>query len=190
MSIITKALKKAQETRPVPPRREEPPLHGRSSIKTPLFSASPDKKPSRPDSRGKAGIRIFSGILVTTVFFTALAGFFYYRIHLPASVAPPKPAQDQKNAEEPASKEQTFSDRALTQRKEGTSSAGNGASVKEQKELPSLDGIMYTPSYPQAVINGNAAREGDVISGFTVRKISYNTVILSSGADEFELKFR
>jgi len=56
------------------------------------------------------------------------------------------------------------------------------------KKLPELGGIMYSPSMPQAVLDGKIVREGSTLDGFTVDKILHDKVIVSSGEDEHELK--
>ncbi|NQT33255.1 MAG: hypothetical protein HQ594_06260 [Candidatus Omnitrophica bacterium] len=57
-------------------------------------------------------------------------------------------------------------------------------------KLPVLNGIMYSPSHPQAIINGSIVAEGAAISGFSVVRILPDTVTLSSGNDEVELRLK
>jgi len=56
--------------------------------------------------------------------------------------------------------------------------------------LPFLNGIMYTPSSPYAVIDDTMISEGETVNGFTVTKISPDKVELSRGNDTIELKLK
>ncbi len=58
------------------------------------------------------------------------------------------------------------------------------------EKLPYLNGIMYTPTRPQAVINGIMLYEGDPIEGYTVKNILPESVKLVSDGKEYELKLR
>ena len=57
-------------------------------------------------------------------------------------------------------------------------------------QTPTLNGIMYTPTSPQAIINDTIVTEGDMVSGFSVVKISPESVMVSSGEEEFELELQ
>ncbi|MFC1480285.1 general secretion pathway protein GspB [Candidatus Omnitrophota bacterium] len=58
------------------------------------------------------------------------------------------------------------------------------------KNLPVLSGLMYSPTHPQAIINGTLVSEGATVDGFTVNKILPNKVLISHDGEEFELNFR
>lgn len=62
--------------------------------------------------------------------------------------------------------------------------------VEKTTALPVLNGIMYTPTRPQAVINGRMVDEGERIGGFTVLLILPDRVILESDGKEYELELR
>ncbi|MFH1847473.1 MAG: general secretion pathway protein GspB [Candidatus Omnitrophota bacterium] len=49
---------------------------------------------------------------------------------------------------------------------------------------------MYSPSSPQAIINGTMLKQGDTIDEFTIQKILQDKVIITSGSQKFELKVR
>lgn len=58
------------------------------------------------------------------------------------------------------------------------------------RSTPELNGIMYLPTSPQAVINGRTVKEGDTFDGYTVIKIYPESVKLFSNGSETELKLR
>ncbi|MEA3489327.1 MAG: hypothetical protein U9R44_03165 [Candidatus Omnitrophota bacterium] len=60
----------------------------------------------------------------------------------------------------------------------------------ETASLPFLNGIMYSPSRPQAIINGMMVDENERIGNFTVIKILPDRITLKSANKEFELKLR
>ena len=53
--------------------------------------------------------------------------------------------------------------------------------------IPNLTGIMFSPTKPYAIINKTLVHEGTTVTGFTVIKISPNSVILSKNNTEFTL---
>ena len=54
--------------------------------------------------------------------------------------------------------------------------------------LPVLNGVMYSPTNPQAIINGKLVSEGDKVGKFTLIKIYPSSVKVSSLGEEFELQ--
>ena len=58
------------------------------------------------------------------------------------------------------------------------------------KKPPTLDGIMYSPSRPQAILNGRIISNGDTVGEFTVDEILPDMVKVSSGGDKFDLRMR
>ncbi len=56
--------------------------------------------------------------------------------------------------------------------------------------LPVVSGIMYSPGVSSAILNGTLAAEGDIVDGYTVRKIHLKTVIVGYGDEEYELHLR
>ncbi|MBU1783979.1 MAG: hypothetical protein KKG95_01365 [Candidatus Omnitrophica bacterium] len=59
-----------------------------------------------------------------------------------------------------------------------------------QKTPPALGGIMYSPSKPQAILNGRIVEKGDAVGEFTVDNILPDVVKISSGEDKFDLRMR
>lgn len=70
---------------------------------------------------------------------------------------------------------------------ERTKPATMAAKKSKNINLPVLSGIMYSPTNPQAVINGVLVSEGEAVGGFTLTKISPTSVKLNSGSNEFVL---
>lgn len=56
--------------------------------------------------------------------------------------------------------------------------------------LPVLNGIMYSPSLPQAIIDGALVTERETINGFTVEKIHADRVSISKNNENYELRLR
>jgi len=53
-----------------------------------------------------------------------------------------------------------------------------------------LDGIMYTPEKPLAIINGAVWGEGDYIGKFEISKIEKDFIEVTSGGQEFVIKLK
>jgi hypothetical protein len=56
--------------------------------------------------------------------------------------------------------------------------------------LPVVSGIMYSPGTSSAILNGTLVAEGDIVDGYTLRKINISTVIVGYGKEEYELRLR
>jgi hypothetical protein len=48
-------------------------------------------------------------------------------------------------------------------------------------ELPTLAGIMYSETNPKAIVSGEMVSEGDIVDGFTIEEIHPAMVIISLG---------
>jgi len=179
MSIISDALKKAQDRRTgTIPRSESTGSHG------PAAGHSPARK------------SIVIGILALLVI-SGLAFGVLARRGMQATVAA-GPGTD-KDAASPLShsvKEAVSPVRtaAETLAARLPKIIGTPASSEEPKPAkmpaPELNGIMYSPTKPQAVVNGEMVSEGETAGGWTVEKIFPDRVLLSSGEEETELKLR
>lgn len=55
-------------------------------------------------------------------------------------------------------------------------------------KLFSLKAILYNPKSKKAFINNNLYTEGEEIDGYKVKSIGSDTVVLSKGGKDFELK--
>jgi hypothetical protein len=57
-------------------------------------------------------------------------------------------------------------------------------------DLPVVSGIMYSAANPRAIVNGALVSEGDMVTGYTIRKINPSTVIVSSQGSDYEIRLR
>lgn len=198
MSIITSALKKAQKN-----RSEEPDVHrvepsvGYLSAGSILETEQGVKKDSGKMSKKNVFPRIlffivFTGILLPVAFFGynyffGRTGTFDNNISSPALKAGHSPLSVQSSIKEPSA---NAIDRAPAPEFRGTQPAKQLSAVKSGKDLPELNGIMYSSVNPQVILNGIVVFEGEKLGLYTVMKISPDRVKLSSGDEEFELKLR
>ncbi|MFH1552956.1 MAG: general secretion pathway protein GspB [Candidatus Omnitrophota bacterium] len=174
MSIITDALKKAQKT-----RTEE----------------SGEEKEKRIEPAGRKKISFRSGgviAILAAVLIACIAGVLLFVNRL--SVSPTDIAGRDKSVPSLVTQDASL--------KKGVQIAGAGTTTKSFpnlggttdpaaiKDLPVLAGLMYSPTHPQAIINGALVSEGDTVDGFTVNKILPNKVLISYDGKEFELNFR
>ncbi|MFH1798027.1 MAG: hypothetical protein ABH844_01610 [Candidatus Omnitrophota bacterium] len=60
----------------------------------------------------------------------------------------------------------------------------------QEPDIPTLSGIMYSLSTPQAVIDGTMVSEGNSVGKFSIIKILPDKVVITSGEKEFELQLR
>jgi len=72
---------------------------------------------------------------------------------------------------------------------EKTTKINNFAQVKKE-DIPVLNGIMYSPPYPAALLNGATVHEGETVYNATVVKIYPDRVRLKIGNEELELKLQ
>ena len=57
-----------------------------------------------------------------------------------------------------------------------------------QVTLPELNGIMYSPIFPQAIINSQLVKEGDFVGNFKIDKISPDKVTVSNDTNSYDIK--
>jgi len=63
--------------------------------------------------------------------------------------------------------------------------------LRNPSNVPMLTGIMYSPVNPQAVINGAMVSKGEIVDGFEVMEVLQDKVrMVSPTGKEFELKLR
>ena len=58
------------------------------------------------------------------------------------------------------------------------------------KKAPTLEGIMYSPLRPQAILNGRIVSNGDTIDGFTVLEIFPDMITIKSSEETLTLRIR
>ncbi len=181
MSIITDALKKAQQKRsgkqdggggpvrysPYKPLSEKILAGGRKSSAVVLFSVA------------VFGVAIFGG--TTGVLMLLSRSPITRQPALPELSEPQNRPPGTPAVAEPAAK---VLDKTHAFKK--TRSFFPGL----KKNPLALNGIMFSPAHPRAVINGEMATEGDIIKGFSVNKILPDKVLLTSNGKDFELKLR
>ena len=66
----------------------------------------------------------------------------------------------------------------------------NGYGTMNPSDLPVVSGIMYSAVNPRAIVNGALVSEGDVVNGYTIRNINPSTVIVSSQGSDYEIRMR
>ena len=196
MSIITEALKKAQEDR----------LKKRSRIDTeigqPYVESAPEteKRTARNTGKEPAASKIpvvylvvFSAVVLTGGLIAALLYITHSNVKPPSIDKPP--VDKHLTITHISSKEKALPEEEISvpKKKEVTEIFTDFVDKKTEKEkisLPHLNGIMYSPDNPQAVINGVMVSEGEVIDGCTIMKILPNKVRITAEGEEFELELR
>lgn len=181
MSIITEALKKAQEKRPEVSSRPAP---------------SPEKPIPKNLTRENVPVRvtrpanlpyILTGVILAAFILVLLVVAISGHKPAPNDIAVPVPAPI-----EQAKPRQTVPE-AVSPAKNMFSSFYHAAPAAEQpkrKPGPELSGIMYTPTRPQAVINGQTVYQGESVDGYTVVKIYPDCVKLTLNGVETEIKLK
>jgi cytoskeletal protein RodZ len=181
MSIITEALKKAQKEKPA---GDPPPA---TRIEESFLESFPKKNVTAQRTvSGSLPYVLFGGaltVLVMVFFVVANNSNSFIPKDNAASVAAfvdqAKPLQ---SVPEPASSAKDT--RPVFQPSRQT------AKQEQYKPEPELSGIMYTPTRPQAVINGQPVFEGENVDGYTVVKIYPDRVKLSLNGVETEVKLK
>ena len=177
MSIISEALKKAQEKR----------LHRHEE--TSISSAGNEAEVSLKTSGtyiSKEQKEVYSKkyFLIAAFFIVLIAGLAAYFMlsSRGQKAAPGKIAQisgaslDDKSAD-------------ITMKSSAIKSIAPPTPLPA-KDLPVLNGIMYSPKNSQAILNGSLVSEGDKISGFSVIRIDPSSVTLSYEGNEFEVELK
>lgn len=172
MSIITEALKKAQEQKP---DRPLPPAG--NSLK--IGSEGPSSKDNKASAASHPYLVYVLLGAVLAVFIAAL--IIIVILFLPSSPSV-KPAEPLKQAVPVTVTQKTNILPAFL--------SPPAAAKKDNAPAPELSGIMYTSTRPQAVINGQTVFEGETVDGFTVIRIYPDSVMLSSNGVETEVKLK
>lgn len=61
--------------------------------------------------------------------------------------------------------------------------------VKKKRPKVTVNGIVWDPADPYAILNGEVYRVGDELNGYTVQAITDTLVILSNPEDEFTITY-
>jgi hypothetical protein len=180
MSIISEALKKAQSK-----RTEELVLRSGDDGSVILQSRT------TPHSTKSRQPRIILYVaIVLAVFILAGAALLYWNQHSIKS-DPNEFISEIKKTEKPGKQSIGFS--SSTIHKNTTKSPPVVPPIVAKivpKKGPTLEGIMYSPLRPQAILNGRIVSIGDAIDGFTVVGILPDMVTLKSGEETLTLRIR
>jgi hypothetical protein len=57
-------------------------------------------------------------------------------------------------------------------------------------DLPVLNGTLYSPKNPVAIINGSALKEGEMVGAYEVVRIQATSVTLRSNGQDYVLRLR
>lgn len=169
MSIISEALKKAQDTS--------------VKFKIPHSKVSRGKIPHEGTKRSKS--HAYSIIVVCVFLLFSVVVFFFF------SQPTPIPSVDSKNFTIEPAKDTPHAAQASVKKEEIMAPAQRVKLVPQDiKSRMDLNGIMYTPGRPLVVINDNIWAEGDTVSGFQILKIEENSVKVSSNGQEFIIRLK
>jgi len=177
MSIISDALKKTQEKRSIAQGAYDPAIQLPPRNTQELNDLLGRKKLLKDLKRRPRSRRVFLRLASLSLVFvgTAAAVMYFTRFAIMNAVNEP--------ADGVAA--QTF-----MEIKKNVAEIRENLKNIDMVQLPTLNGIMYTPASPQAVINDTIVAEGDNVGGFSIVKISPNRVMVASGGEEFELELR
>lgn len=195
MSIITNALKKAQEKHLQNQNKPIPSGNNPSLNKETLVQKMHHELVAHP--------KIFPVLLTAVIIFGCVAGVLLYMPHFSMTSEKPQAisketAKKIENRDRPSQKTPIVAN-VDTRAKPGKKDFIPRASIAETKsvfnpagkeDIPTLSGIMYAPTLHQAILNGRPVSEGSTIDGVTVLKIYPDSVIISSGDEKTELKLR
>lgn len=196
MSIIVEALKKAQ-----------------GSLKTTLSTRGRNAPSLPPPEMRKPRIKKHIGVWVFTSLILLAAASFYFlnrnltkKDLLPISPAPTITGSVALKEEPAALKEEEspqilFPSPSLASVPAPTLTPAPSPATAPAASPPpltlavvnkaiDLDGIMYTPKKPLAIINGGVWGEGDYIGKFKISKIEKDFVKITSEGQEFIIRLR
>ncbi|MCK5451268.1 MAG: hypothetical protein KAI70_05845 [Candidatus Omnitrophica bacterium] len=181
MSIITKALEKAQKERFATQDKTDDPIT--------LTSVSSPIKP--PEKKKKNRVFRMFVIMTISILFCGLIAFFFITDqvtvqnnivqtpllgtkNLPAEQVPALDPVEIELPPAPAKQEKTI----------------HLKKIEPPHALPEVNGIMYSPTAPLTVLNGIIFSEGEKLEGFTVSRILPHSVIVTKNGKESELKLK
>ena len=180
MSIISEALKKAQSK-----RTEELVLRsgddGSVILQSPTTSHSTEFRQPR--------IILYVAIILA-VFILAGAALLYWNQHSIKS-DPNESVSKTNKAEKDVNRLPGFSSPTIQKNTvKAPLIAPPIIAAIVPKKTPTLEGIMYSPLRPQAILNGRIVSNGDTIDGFTVVEIFPDMVTIKSGEKTLTLRMR
>jgi hypothetical protein len=200
MSIITDALKKAQARRFRNKKTSEPVDEGDLEKNPEQFlnkMIEAEKLKKTGVISNKRLVSIIGALFVILVLGGTVLFFMTSQQSVPRkAVAPEKPARVQAIKKEARSDPKSIFPGKIEQAEE-ESPAYEPLGTEEQfpttdkpRQFPTLSGIMYSPTNPQAIMNGEVLSEGEMVRGFKIQKILPNKVKLIYEDKEYELRLR
>jgi len=204
MSIVTKALRKAQEIRTGVRSTATPQLRSRR------FASQNNGSAAAPKNvfLGKNNfLRFFVMVSFGAIVLGVLTGVLmvYINRSVPAPTATTVPITKNTPLDDAVGKVQksklpsetdsvkTLPDNIVPPESQPASPGkppSASAGPISLADLPLLSGIMYSPANPRAVINGTMVSEGDQVNDFTILKILPGKVKMSFRDKEIDLKLR
>lgn len=181
MSIIAEALKKVQKTsvKPEAKPQDKTPFQDRRNVSHP--------KPKSPIFF----IRLF---IILVFFLSAITLFILFRndsqvLYVGSADVYTKAANASSIIDTDPSKPQPI-EPVKDGKVPATAPIGSGLIPANINELVKLNGIMYTPKKPLAVINGNIRGIGDYVEEFKILEIGKDSVTVGSAEEEYVLKLQ
>ena len=186
MSIISEALKKAQKTRSVGTRAPAPV----GAISVPQGSPSTERYPDAPLIRSflPHALTFAGAVAAILIVLFVIVRFFSPG---PAAIVVQENASVRGRGEHPTGARPREAPPAQAETYKPVFPALRQTPMTSYNDtVPVLNGIMYLPTAPRAVINGRTVKEGDMVEGHTVIRILPDRVRLSSekGVSELELR--
>ncbi len=184
MSIISEALKKAQQ------KRAEDVVGPRDAVQSAINELSQEPKSIIiPKKISSAKNIIIAGSVVVVIFLLMFVVFasFVAKVQKNAMVQidAPAPAAQIVPTVRQTSAPTTY---GMVSKLSGISGLVDSFSARAPKRLPTLNGIMYAASNPKAIIGGKSVSEGDIVNGYTIKHILPYKVTVTSDDKTYDLK--
>ena len=188
MSIIANALKKVQDKRATKIEDLTPPSDTQDFVT--FLKAKSIEKNNKDNARKNIGLVAATAIsiliiIAASVFFisgvrtaktksNSTIGLVYPALETVAEITDieieePVPVQPAESVEPESSK---------------------AVDLKSARMLPALNGIMYSPSNPQVILNGGIFSVGESVNGYSIKEILPKSVVLASGDEVFTIQLR
>jgi hypothetical protein len=187
MSIIQEALRKAQGRHAENKKGAPPPEAG-----APLAASKEVLKPAEqvPSHAAAHRARIFLSVIAAVLFAVVLKQTLFDKGPSPALKEGRPSYQEVKYKNIEPEKETGKMEESVTEKAAAAFPKPEHFGLKPAAPDLVLNGIMYLPSHPQAIINNSVVTEGDTVSGAVVKRISRNSVVLEYDKLEITLNLK